>query len=122
MKDEYRIYIQNTFPDKNSAYGKCEIATVNMQMIFPELKRVRGHVDCCMRGVQEHWWLKDGDEIVDPTKAQFMIISDDQYKEWDEGREEPTGKCGNCGDYCYGGEHCCSDECSKIVLDYMNSI
>ncbi len=122
MKEEYRIYIQNTFPTKDSAYGKCENATIQMMKIFPELKRVRGHVDCILRGVKEHWWLKDGDEIIDPTSAQFVIIGTDQYEEWDETKPEPTGKCGNCGAYCYNGDYCCSQRCKKIVKDYMNSI
>ena len=122
MDQKYRDYIQDKYSTRDLAYGKCAEATLNMQKIFPKLVRVRGHVDCSIRGMKEHWWLKDEDTIIDPTALQFMIMSSSQYKEWDETAPEPTGKCGNCGDYCYNGDYTCSDRCENIMRDYMNNI
>lgn len=91
--------------------GKCEEITAAMAEAFPELRRVRGHYHCWIWGKREHWWLMDGDEVVDPTAAQFPSKGEGSYVEW-EG-EEPTGMCPNCGEYCYDNEQVhehCHDE------------
>jgi len=104
------------------AYGKCTEVTLKMVEEFPELTRVRGHFDCPNRGRSEHWWLTLGSDIIDPTISQFIKFSDKQYEPWDESAPEPTGKCGNCGAYCYDGSYVCSDRCEKILREYMENI
>ncbi len=102
----YNEWINENIPD---SYGACREATRDMQKAFPELRRVRGHYHCWIWGVREHWWLVDGDEIVDPTAAQFPSKGQGRYKEF-EG-QEPTGKCINCGKYYYNGEAVCQQSC-----------
>jgi len=31
----------------------------------------------------------------------------------------PTGKCPNCGEYCYDGGDCCSERCHKEYVSYL---
>ena len=33
---------------------------------------------------------------------------------------EPTGKCPNCGGYCYEGATLCSDRCEHEYMAYLN--
>lgn len=122
--------------------GKCKEAVEEMHSAFPELKIVRGHVtDYTQSGEpQGHWWLvyeapvehderifkaPDGAEeflferiIVDPTQSQYGAP---MYYEWDESQQEPTGKCPNCGDYCFNGDYCCTKECHDSYVAYCNS-
>jgi len=88
-----------------------------MNKVFPELKRVRGHFICPYKGKSEHWWLKNNNKIIDPTRSQFAYYSDEQYEEIDETKEQPTGKCHVCGDYCYKDRYTCSEYCSKVLMD-----
>jgi hypothetical protein len=96
---------------KNTGYGQCFEITRLMKKAFPELKRVRGHYYCWCWDKREHWWLKDGNVIIDPTSEQFPSKGQGVYTEWDNSKLEPTGKCMNCGDYCYSGKHVCSEQC-----------
>ncbi len=97
-------------------YGTCGEVTALMAVQFPELTRVRGHYFCLAWGQREHWWLKTATgEIVDPTAGQFPSKGRGVYTEWNEGDEEPTGKCMNCGDYCYREELCCCASCEQAV-------
>ena len=94
-------------------YGTCCEVTERMQEAFPELRRVRGHYHCWIWGIREHWWLMNGDEVVDPTVAQFPSNGEGRYEELPEDTPEPTGKCINCGEYCFDGEQVhdyCHDE------------
>ena len=100
-------------------YGTCEEVTKEMQKEFPELRRVRGHYFCWTWGEREHWWLVDeiNDCIIDPTKDQFPSKGTGTYEEWNG--PEPTGKCPNCGEYCYDGEQVheyCHDEFMRSLL------
>ena len=110
--------------DKNviNPHLNCETATIEMKNRFPELIRVRGFYCCLIYGKRPHWWLKNSNgNIIDPTANQFAtkgIMGD--YEEWDESREEPTGMCPNCGEYCYNGNELCSSECFKDYLNYLN--
>ncbi len=125
MIKKYKDWIE-TWLTSNNPYGKCAEATLSMQKEFPELIRVRGHYYDAIWGEREHWWLKTKDgEIVDPTAAQFPtkgILGD--YEEWEEGREEPIGKCMNCGEYCFeskgGSHHACSKRCHRILIRSFN--
>lgn len=97
--------------------GDCAAWTLQMQRVFPELRRVRGHVCPANAGAlgtslqppegYPHWWLVTAaGAIVDPTVAQFPWPV--HYTPWQEGQPEPTGKCYECGAYCYGGKDFCS--------------
>jgi len=103
--DIYQEWIKENVPK-----GTCCEITKAMQVVFPELRRVRGHYHCWIWGKREHWWLMNGDEVIDPTKDQFPSRGEGTYVELPKGMPEPTGMCPNCGEYCYNGEqvhaHC----------------
>lgn len=106
MKPQYREWIEHHAPrTPEEARGKCAEVTADMQKEFPELTRVRGHYYCHIWGERKHWWLidRDSSEIVDPTVIQFPSKGHGHYEPWDEGEPEPTGRCPNCGQYCYTG-------------------
>lgn len=111
--DKYLSYISNL----TDLYGRCAEHTLAMQKDFPELTRVRGQFDCPINGKSCHWWLVTPDgEIVDPTVAQFPTKGyAAQYIPWEEGNEEPTGKCLQCGDLTYRFQCFCSDSCIKAA-------
>jgi len=97
--------------------GRCEEVTLQMQVVFPELKRVRGHYYCPAWGEREHWWLVDPEgDIVDPTKAQFPSYGCGTYIAWVEGDPEPTGMCLNCGEYVYDGSRHCNEACRRTFM------
>jgi len=96
--------------------GKCESATKEMQIKFPELIRKRGHVEILYKNRKlAHWWLiTSNGVIIDPTASQFDIIMD--YIEHDETQPEPIGKCLNCGEYVFEGStsnQICSEKCNN---------
>ncbi len=91
--------------------GRCKEVTLQMQEVFPELTRVRGHYHCWAQGRREHWWLTDPDGvIIDPTASQFPSNGKGEYLPWDEDAEDPTWRCLDCGEYVYGGNFC-DDQC-----------
>lgn len=95
-----------------NGFGDCKKITEAMAAEFPELKRVRGHYYCMIWGERGHWWLTDSEgQIVDPTCQQFPSRGGGRYVPWDEGTEEPTGRCPNCGGLIFGGGQVCSDAC-----------
>lgn len=96
--------------------GYCAAMTEQMVEEFPELRRVRGHyVDAGDRR-HPHWWCEGPDgEVIDPTAAQFGLPG---HYEPHEG-PEPTGKCINCGGYCYNSSSVCSDTCAREAEDYL---
>lgn len=114
MLKKYVTWIKENVAD---AQATCEKYTTDMLKAFPELTRVRGHIFVDFWGRdREHWWLtaEDG-SIVDPTVSQFPWSPLNEYKPWNEGAEEPTGKCRCCGAYTFGGEDACSKECFDVV-------
>lgn len=123
--EEYFDWIKQYIIAKNGdIINKCEQATKLMKKKFPELVRVRGHVIIqvpltgAIRKCQ-HWWLKTSDNIIiDPTRLQFVNILG--YEEWDESKPEPTGKCPNCGEFCYNGDFCCSEQCHNEFVSSLN--
>lgn len=127
MKKEYFDWI-NRWNSENNPYGKCASATLEMQKVFPELKRIRGHYHCVIWGTRMHWWLVDenneliDNEIIDPTCEQFPTKGNGVYEPWIEGSPEPTGKCPNCGELCYDNKYCCSDSCDKEYAAYCNGV
>jgi len=118
--------------------GKCLSACREMRSVFPELILVRGGVvnvgwmvennegqpalDLINPG-DGHFWLETKDGlIVDPTRKQFTS-GDLHYIAFDESQAHtlPTGKCMNCGFYCYGGRTMlCSDECEADYARYVD--
>jgi hypothetical protein len=101
-------------------YGTCREVTREMVKAFPHLRRVRGHYHCFSWGDREHWWCEDEHgNVIDPTRKQFPSRGCGTYTEWDDSQAEPTGKCPNCGEYCYGGEQVhehCHDEFLRSLL------
>src|ERR1043165_9316067 len=90
--------------------GQCKPWCQRMQNVFPELTVTRGHVlpadpsmDLTHPEGYPHWWLvTPTGAIVDPTATQFPWPF--VYEPWTEGAAEPTGKCLECGAYCYNNE------------------
>lgn len=115
----YDQWIQNNIPE--NSIGLCAALSLEMQKVFPELERVRGHYVCPFWGNREHWWLVTSDgTIVDPTVEQFPSKGLGDYIEWEEGASEPTGECYNCGDYTFNDESFCSSTCEQTtILDLM---
>lgn len=120
----YREWI--TANVQGDGLGQCASVTQLMILSFPELIRVRGHyMDPCW-GPREHWWCKTSDgEIVDPTAAQFPSVGASEYIEFEDGSEEPIGKCLECGEYCWesegGNSNFCSPGHERSYLAYLNS-
>ena len=117
--NQYEKWIKANVPE--NPFGQCKRVCENMVVAFPELRMVRGHYYDMVWGERGHWWLvTPNGETVDPTAAQFPTKGHGVYVEWNEGDEEPTGKCPNCGTLCYGGDSCCSKECGESYVAYIN--
>ena len=119
MDERYAEWIAKNVADP---LGTCAEVTERMAAVFPDLKRVRGHYYCTAWGERAHWWLvTDAGDIVDPTAAQFPSRGHGHYEPWNEGDEEPTGKCANCGEYTYGSAYTCSDDCHAAMVSEFAS-
>jgi len=120
MNLEQIAWIQENV-DKYGGYGKCKEISSKMQKTFPELKQVRGHYHCPIWGKRQHWWLIDANgAVVDPTAAQFPSKGRFEYEIWDESLPQPTGKCPNCGGYCYDHKYLCCKACEIAYEAYCN--
>lgn len=115
---KYKEWISNNIKSREDYWRKCVPVTLRMKEDFPELVRVRGHYHDYLYP-QPHWWLRtESGTIVDPTYKQFNGCGENDelsgphelYEEIDE-ENVPTGKCPNCGDYCYDNKFCCSENC-----------
>lgn len=70
LKPEYAAWI--ALHVEGDGYGRCLDTSLAMQRAFPHLRLVRGQYYDYSWGQRAHFWLVDaGDEIVDPTAAQF---------------------------------------------------
>jgi hypothetical protein len=119
MKKKYAMWVAANVT--GDGLGRCAEITQQMAKAFPELRRERGHYLCHTWGEREHWWLLDPeDHIVDPTAAQFPSRGTGMYIPWEEGQEEPTGRCLNCGEYCYGQRTFCSSACENAAVSEFN--
>lgn len=118
VKPEYRKWIDEHYPTQESAYGKCDEATLAMQKEFPHLRRVRGFYYCIVWGERTHWWLQDGDDIVDPTAIQFPS-SGGPYDEVTDESQIPTGVCMDCGSPVYNFDTFCSRACEEETRRYL---
>ncbi len=105
----------------SDSIGKCAEITLAMCKAFPELKRVRGHYYDFVWAERAHWWCVDPNGIViDPTAAQFPSKGLGFYDEHVKGDPEPTGKCMNCGAYCFNEQLFCCDQCERETMhDYI---
>ena len=120
MKRKYQDWINNI---NNNVTGLCADITQDMITKFPELKRIRGHYYCVIWGQREHWWCVDSDNsIVDPTASQFPGKGSGEYVEWDESQPEPTGKCRECGEYCYDDNNFCNTAHEVSYMAYINNL
>lgn len=118
MNLSYKEWIDH-LPD--NVTSQCAERTLEMQKQFPKLIRVRGFYHCPRWGKSSHWWLKTKDnQIIDPTAKQFCAGG--IYEEHDESQPEPTGKCPNCGEYCYDNKSLCSKVCEKQYITYLNRV
>lgn len=116
--NKYVEWIQSNIKSREDYWRTCSSVTLRMKEAFPELIRVRGHYNDIWFGPQPHWWLKTEEGvIIDPTCRQFSETQSwdlsghhSLYEEVDE-EHCPTGKCINCGDYCYNGRETCREEC-----------
>jgi hypothetical protein len=111
--DKYNQWIEDNVI-KGKELGNCKEYSEKMAEVFPELKVVRGHYYCHTWGERGHFWLVDKwGGIIDPTKAQFPSKGNGRYVPWNEGDEEPTGKCLNCAEYVYNENQFCNDNCER---------
>lgn len=117
MKPVYQKWINDNV---NETYGRCKEISDAMRKAFPELTLVRGFYYCPYWGERQHWWLTDGDEIVDPTVEQFPSKGTGHYEPLDESKPQPTGLCPNCGGYCFDGNYCCSEACHNAYAAYCS--
>lgn len=103
-------------------YGKCKQYTDKMIKEFPELTQCKGFYYCFAWGQRQHWWCKTTEgKIIDPTADQFPSKGRGHYQELTD-EQLPTGKCMNCGDYCYNGStNMCSEECHNSFVSDLNS-
>lgn len=121
---QYFEWIENYLKEENyDVLCKCVEATKKMNSEFPELIKVRGHVFCWEGGKYEkypHCWLEtQHGHIIDPTRTQYDYLIH-HYEAWDESKGEPTGKCPNCGEYCFNNRYLCSEKCDAEYLAYVN--
>ena len=124
MKVEYQDWINSHYPTFELAQLKCVEATKKMIKEFPELKLAKGAV----RIEEPHglpptltphcWCLDENCDIIDPTVKQYFtkIL---EYTKYDDDNL-PTGKCPNCGEYCFNHTDLCSDKCEKEYEEYIN--
>lgn len=116
MHNKYLAWIEEHCTGDTA--GQCAEKTLTMLLAFPELRRVRGHYECYITGKSHpHWWLESPEgNVVDPTCDQFPSAGNGDYIE--HTGPEPTGKCPNCGGYCYDNSYCCSDVCADAYARY----
>lgn len=130
------IRLQGEWTTRAVFRGRCGSASHEMRVEFPELRLVRGTVthkdqagSLTSEDLQElimpddgHIWLETPTgEVVDPTVKQFLRPETLFYIAFDESKADqlPTGKCPNCGDYCFNGRDLCSDECATSYAAYI---
>ena len=100
--------------------GRCFELAYELHLKFPELEITKGHYRCPAWGDQPHWWcVTPSGEIIDPTSGQFPSAGSGEYVPWPEGAPEPTGKCPNCGEYCYDNNETCTDKCFEEYASYL---
>jgi len=123
MKSEYQTWINANYPSFESAQLQCVEATKRMIEVFPELKLVKGSVEIeepfnsPPTNAPHCWCLTENGDIIDPTANQYFTKILGYTKFGDDNL--PTGKCPNCGGYCFNNNDLCSDKCEKEYREYM---
>ncbi len=113
----YSDWIDENYPTADIAYRKCEDATEEMNLVFPELIRVKGHYHDLWGHKHPHWWLKDEHgHIIDPTYRQWGDGCNGYYEEL---TKEPKGKCLNCGELSYHTINFCCDDCGEEFKKHL---
>lgn len=126
--NKYKKYIEKLIAEKYSGspwnmLGQCQVESLAMQKVFPELAVVRGFVSVMVPGSpgrRGHWWCVDPDgNIVDPTRGQFECVVLD-YEPYKEGDHVRLGRCMNCGAEIWGEpekgrQDVCSKSCEEIL-------
>jgi len=115
MKKEYQNWIESKnyhIPEESSQ--KCIEAVEEMVKVFPELEKRGGvvysddNIDNYLEYVKEYthmWCIDKSGEVIDPTKSQYYLISNLQYKEHDLNKRHM--KCMGCGCYFEGRNNYC---------------
>lgn len=67
MRQEYKDWIEEHYPDYKSSKNQCNIAIVAMRRKFPELNIQVGYAN----NILHCWLITDDGEIIDPTVKQF---------------------------------------------------
>lgn len=128
MKSEYQQWIEKNV--QHYPLGSCRSHTEQMVKAFPELRVTRGFYYCPVWDRRGHWWCVTPDnEIIDPTATQFPSkgigeyeeVSEETLRRWVEEGKYLTGKCPNCGDYCYREAVFCSEECEQEFIAYVSN-
>lgn len=104
--------------------GKCKEMCEQLVAENPSLVMVRGHYYCPIWNSREpHWWCKDGDTIIDPTKNQFPSKGMGEYEEFNG-----ICECEQCGKEFkeedgigYGRYMFCSSNCICLCVLYESS-
>ena len=119
----------NLSRDPTDCQGRCREFSEALCCQFPELIMIRGHVKWAFNEEDRirypegypHWWCEDENGVVyDPTCPQFVLVTGLEYIPWDNSLDEPTGKCPNCGKYCYNGSYLCCSACEVEYMAYIN--
>lgn len=118
--DKYLHWIERNVP--KDCLNLCGPMVSEMAEKFPELRKACGEVLISTGYWRPHWWLVAPDgEIIDPTVAQF---SSEYYGlhtyvvEYNEFDRQPTGKCPQCGEYCFDGEEV-HEQCFEAYKAYV---
>lgn len=117
--DKYSQWIADY---NGSIYRRCKEVSTEMKQAFPELIIVRGLVSIVesSKTFQHQWLIAPDGTIIDPTANQWIRII--EYIPIDESdpRNIPTGRCMNCGEWCFGRYDTCSEKCETEVFKYLN--
>jgi hypothetical protein len=129
MKPQYEIWIVLNCNDQHKLLGKCHEVCLEMQKEFPELRLASGFVHTELnlaayrtRGPWAHWWLMDGEEVVDPTAFQYNNVQPIRYEELPEdhpARHHEMKRCPNCGTVFWTDGYCCSEKCDDELIKSM---
>lgn len=126
----YADWINATVPKGYGCRGTCRRYSELMVAAFPELRLACGFVVLLGHKDEQHWWCVAPDgTVIDPTSGQFagwtVVLHYDEVDLDDEVDRAriPTGKCMNCGEFCYGGRrNACSPACDSELSDYFDGV
>jgi len=120
----YIAWIGSFLEAGNPVYGRCKETCEQMQMVFPELVLVPGHVHTTW-GKREHFWLTlpSTNIVIDPTATQFERIF--EYEVFMEGDPMRLGRCMDCGEEIWGlpntgvSTSFCDEVCAQATDRYL---